>query len=653
MSDWKSRLSSVLSAPVKPVAAAVAPAPVAVPAGVPMPAHLPTHASRTVRLLGRRSAAVTRLAVTPDAQTLVAAHADGQLRFLRAGSGLLLHSLALPAAAQALTISADGRRLAVAVPVAGLNTRTPHCEVRLINLRHGTLEHTLEIPAPAVQTLCFDPAGRVLAVAAGPAVSLWDAWGGHHQRALRGHEHTVCCLAFSPDGQSVISGDEGGCLQHWQVATGQSQAQWHQADTALSSLSFSGDGAWLAWGDRAGRVWVQPWPATSFGAAQALDGPALPVRALRFTPDHQALWVVQAADVGVAPLRSLPRGQMRVWRMASARFEAGHALGELAATCWVASPCARWLALGDTCGAVRLVATQDGGALRQFPHETLATTSLALSPDQQWLASGRQDGQVSVWQPQKGELLREMQVHRAPVSSLGFSADGRWWASGAQDGTVLLWGRGKPYPLQVRPGLRSLSFCPHNRWLALAGGSGAVQLLPLREPKVKEVPVVFEGRTGIVALQFSAHGQLLVWACADASITSWDPASAQLRSTQALPLHGLQGFALSDDLRWLAASSPAGELLLWDFNAARPVWLHPLPTSAGPVQLLFNAQASVLHACAQDGSQSDWDVASGQCLGQCPGVTVQHSCLGLARPIKDLYAEPLAGDSIQLLHAPH
>jgi WD40 repeat protein len=627
-----------------PTASTVAPAPVQ-----PSP-------GRTLRLLGRRSVAVVALEIAADGQTLIAAYADGHLRLMRAGTGMVLHGWSLPGHVHSLALSPDGRRLAVALsPWAPLpagdqahaaNTAGPPgtSDIQLYNLRHGTQDETLQIPAPRVQCLCFDPTGRWLAVAAGRSLTLWDPASGHPKHALQGHAERITCLAFSPDGDWLIGGDAGGDLCVWDTAAGQGGRRLQQQGE-LTGMALSGDGAWLAWGARDGTVQVSAWTPQTLDRVRQIEGQGAPVAGLRFTPDHRMLVIGKSAG----RRSGAPRGLVRLWSTERGELETEHAMDDAPLSCLAMSPDGRWLAVGSPTGEVRIIGSVDGRTLRRFVRDEVGIGCLALSPDKPWLVSGDDAGRVSLWQADTGALLRDMSVHRSALTVLGFSADGHWWASGAVDGTVLLWGRGSAHPVQAARGLESLSFCPRNRWLALAAQDGTVHLVPLREPIVKVLPVAHRATAGAKGLRFSAHGELLVWASEEGVVTCWDPVSQQVRSHHTLPLPGLKTFTLSDDLCWLAASANDGSLLLWDLRLDRPVWRHTAPHAGGAARLLIDAEAQVLHATGDDGTQTDWALSTGQWLGQRGGAGPQYRCLGLLPPRPGLHVSPLARDSIRLL----
>jgi WD40 repeat protein len=462
-------------------------------------------------------------------------------------------------------------------------------------------------------------------VAAGSSLGLWDPWSGHPRQALRGHAQRIGCLAFSTDSAWLVSGDAAGELRSWRTTTGESgHGLSHQGD--IVSLALSGDGAWLAWGARDGVVLVSAWSPHSIDRIRQIEGQGRPVVALRFSADHQ--WLVigkgampergapqsrQDARHGARPEADAAASQLRLWNVARGELTQAHPLADLTLTDLATSRDGRWLALGGRSGEVRLVAPDDGRALRRWPREQQGITAAALSPDQHWLATGREDGHVSLWNPDGGRLLRDMPVHRAPVSALGFSSDGRWWASGAADGSLLLWGRGRPHPLRARPGLCHLSFCPGGHWLALAGQDGHVQLLPLQDPLPSTLPTLHKAPGGILALRFSAHSHLLAWLDGLGNVTCCDPVSGLVRSTHRLAVANLVSAALSNDLRWLAGATREGLLRLWDLNSNREVWRAHLP-AGGETALLFSPDDRVLQACDGSGSRTDWDVAAGPCL---------------------------------------
>jgi WD40 repeat protein len=51
-------------------------------------------------------------------------------------------------------------------------------------------------------------------------VRVWSAHDGSRQLELAGHREDVFCVAFHPDGRSLVSGDMKGVIKHWDLETG-------------------------------------------------------------------------------------------------------------------------------------------------------------------------------------------------------------------------------------------------------------------------------------------------------------------------------------------------------------------------------------------------------------------------------------------------
>jgi serine/threonine protein kinase len=100
--------------------------------------------------------------------------------------------------------------------------------------------------ADSGQDFQFAPNGNQLAIAAGPAVGLWDMQTGRRQRQFSGHGPTTHDLEFTPDGSLLLSAS--GDL--WEVETGRRIAAF---DTHASRLAVSPDGALVVGND--GSLW--------------------------------------------------------------------------------------------------------------------------------------------------------------------------------------------------------------------------------------------------------------------------------------------------------------------------------------------------------------------------------------------------------------
>jgi WD40 repeat protein len=132
----------------------------------------------------------------------------------------------------------------------------------------------LMVPALAVRSLAFAPDGQTLAIAVGPGdprirqpgdIKLWDVATETVRATLHGHSRTVTSIAYSADGQTLVSGSADSTVRFWDLATGREYGmlKGHKAAVGFEGLAvaLSPDGAWLATAsfDHTVKLWKVAW----------------------------------------------------------------------------------------------------------------------------------------------------------------------------------------------------------------------------------------------------------------------------------------------------------------------------------------------------------------------------------------------------------
>jgi WD40 repeat protein len=282
-----------------------------------------------------------------------------------------------------------------------------------------------------VYSVAFSPDGnQILSVSWDGTVKLWDIASGREIRSFLGHSKSVGYVAFSPDGHQILSGSLDGTVKLWDAASGREIRSFQgHSRSAVSSVAFSPDGNQIL--SVSGDSTVKLWDAASGREIRSFQGYSREVSSVAFSPDgNQILW--GSGD-----------GTVKLWDVASGR-EIRSFQGHSEAVISVAfSPDGNQILSGsrnifsdfsESDGTVKL---WDVASEREI--RSLRVSSVAFSPDGNQILSGSWDGTVKLWDIASWREIRSFQGHSEAVTSVAFSPDGNQILSGSWDSTTRIW----------------------------------------------------------------------------------------------------------------------------------------------------------------------------------------------------------------------
>lgn len=313
----------------------------------------------------------------------------------------------------------------------------------------------------AVVTLQQRPAARLALLAGidpvrGPLATVLNLDSGAAVLE-RAHPAPVTALAFSPDGECLVT----GC-----------------ADRMLRLFrGFSSEAAW------------------TFGHGAA-------VTVLAFSPTGE--WIVTGSADRFARMIGRDTGEPR-WQHAH----------QGAVTAVGIAPDDTWVATGSADRSTRILDAATGEE-RHSLQQDRAVVALALGPDGGLLATGNQDGTVRLLDTSTGTELGTV-AHSFPIGAIAVSPDGTTLASGDNRGTVRLspvadLRLGERDPLTYRAPVTQLLFSPAGDQLAILTEDPVVEVINPAD-RVPAYRLIHPDR--VRDLAFSADGAVLVTGCDD------------------------------------------------------------------------------------------------------------------------------------------
>ena len=222
-----------------------------------------------------------------------------------------------------------------------------------------------------VTDIQYSPDGKFLTVSSDIGIWLYDVTVHQEASLITGHTSGVLCLAFSPDGRILASGNGDSTLTLHDRITETQKTLIGLTTDYIRSIAFSPDGKTIASGGHRGPILL--WDAITGEEKYTLPNDSDWAIKLLFTPDAETLVSVH------------PENKITLWNPDTGKHKKTFAM-----------------------------------------HPDCYTVDAAFSPDAKTLAIGSVNGTIYLHDLNTGELKMNLAVYKEHVCRLAFSPDGKY-----------------------------------------------------------------------------------------------------------------------------------------------------------------------------------------------------------------------------------
>jgi WD40 repeat protein/serine/threonine protein kinase len=477
-------------------------------------------------------------------------------------------------AAGALTFSRDSKRLATASVIY---------EEPLITLRDvdtNTVVATIKPSAP-VHEIAFSPDERYLGALTEEGIVLFDVAGEKIARKLVIENATPASFAFREDGQSVLVGYRDGRVALWDLMNDDRPEAFRTRADALTTVQFvpKSDLIVLATHDGNAELWNIE--KQSLHLRYSLGGE--PFSRIAISPDGQTL--LAGNPNGLARVIELHTGSELVRFIADTEYlfslgfmPSGREIISLGASVklWKLNPqqcrvtikeSAESFAIspdGELLSCRNCLRTVSGDSRIQLDLQAAVLTA-EFSPDGRYLATGANTGRVDIWDSRTGKSIKTLQGHQKHVMAIAFSPDGKFITTGSTDASLKIWDLEQGACIRTLTDhptpVTSIHYSKDGTRIASANGDRQVRIWNSQTGSV--VKTMAHSEQLIHHLEFSPDGKILATS-AENVITLWSVDTGEKLRTFEGHSGFIWDFAFCSDGLSIASASQDKTVRLWD-----------------------------------------------------------------------------------------
>jgi WD40 domain-containing protein len=311
-----------------------------------------------------------------------------------------------------------------------------------------------------------------------PVVDYLDLKMEVGKEILKGHTNKVRCVAYSPNGNYIVSGSGDNNLILWNGRTGEQIKILKGHSAMVQCVAYSPDGNYIVSGSHDNNLIL--WDGKTGDQIKILKDHTDIVRCVAYSPDGNCI-VSGSKD-----------NSLILWN-------------------------------GKTGDKIKVLE----GHIDNINWHFHGVICVAYSPDSNYIVSGAYDKNLILWNGKTGEQIKVLEGHREMVDCVAYSPDGDYIVSGSADAHLILWnGRTgdqiKIFLQEHEDTVYCVVYSPDGDYIVSGSGGGNANLI-LWNGRTGDQIKILEGHIGVVqCVAYSPDGNYIVSGSRDSNLILWD-----------------------------------------------------------------------------------------------------------------------------------
>ena len=467
--------------------------------------------------------------------------------------------------------------------------------------------------------MAFSPDGEHIVTATTEGIAdLWNVHTGSLVRKFKGHKEIkkpirelltgrvtgeqrlkgIWATAFSADGSQLLTGGDDETAILWDVRDATKLRSFAQRSGRVTYVAFSRDGRRIFTGSHGG----------TFTMWDSENGAALTT----FKVD-QSQGFFDVNDDGTYALSGSFRGSVFLWDVQTGAKLKTLVERDGSVVAVKFTPNGRKV-LAVFSGQTATVSEISGGSIvRTFGGGSSSASIVDFSSDGNHLLVGYDDNTTMIWNLRSGEKTFTFGSPGFGNDAI-FSSDGRRVMAGGGSGGVGVWdiqSRKRINTFGSQEHIRRLGAAANEQFVATGSTTGDIKLWDSQTGRIIRE---YSGHTGAIkAITFSPDSRKLVTASEDCTAILWSVEAGAAERTLAGHNGEVLSSAFSPDGRYVLTGSQDGTAILWNIDTGRIV--HTFRELGGPVfSVAFDLTGQRALVVANDKVQL-WNVRTGSEIG--------------------------------------